>query len=364
MAYITSLIVLDTPSSALNNAGLKKSASTDNIVVVKQIRTKEGSHPYVSAQSFRYWLRTTLELNDQNWIAAPIARTPDIAFTEADPITNWDDDLFGYMRAQSSKGDDAKKTSNAESVAKLLPMDPKRELTRVSPLRVGTFVSISPTTIVEDFGVMARQNGFPVIHNHEFYRAELQGLLSLDLTCCGTFFDSEKVGFKNLDSVRREKAANAGLAKVTIRKQSAIQLPIASRIERVQSLIRGLAMLGGGAKQALHYTDVMPAIVVSAITRGGNHPFYRMFQGSRTDGTTLHEAAVTEIFDTFHDEFLSPVYVGWAHGFLDKERAKFETLLPKLKQPPHGFAPLEHPKKVLLGLAEQIAAPKNAEWFN
>ena len=40
--------------------------------------------------------------------------------------------------------------------------------------------------------------------------AQLRGLVSLDLTSCGTFYDSERVGYKNLDSFRREKASQAG----------------------------------------------------------------------------------------------------------------------------------------------------------
>ncbi len=364
MAYLTSMILLDAPASALNNAGADEGARTDNTIAVKKIRSHDGVYPYVSAQSFRFWLRTTLEQTNSEWISAPVFREKKIAFSESDPITNWDDDLFGYMRAQSKKGDDEEKKQNQENTKGALPLERDREVTRVSPFRVSTFVSVAPASIVDDFGTMARQDGDPVPHEHQFYRAHLRGLLSLDLTSCGTFYDAERVGYKNLDKYRRDKAVEAGATETIVRKQKAFRLSDLKRAQRVQALVHGLASLGGGAKQTLHYTDLIPAVVVSAITRGGNHPFYRMFQGSRTEGTTLHEAAVTEIFDTFHDEFLSPVYVGWAHGFLDKERAKFEVLLPKLKQPAHGFAPFEHPKKVLLGLAEQIAAPNNAEWFN
>ena len=71
MTYLTGLFLIDAPASALNNLGSIPGARTDNTVGVKMIKTKEGAFPYVSAQAFRYWLRTTLEANPE-WKAAPI----------------------------------------------------------------------------------------------------------------------------------------------------------------------------------------------------------------------------------------------------------------------------------------------------
>lgn len=362
MAYLTGLILLDAPASALNNAGSEPGAKTDNTIAVKKIRSADGVFPYVSAQSFRFWVRTTLEHGDLGWKAAPVFREKKIAFSESDPITNWDDDLFGYMRAQSKKGDDEEKAKNKEKSQAALPLEKDREVTRVSPFRVSTFVSIAPASMVSDFGTMARQDGDPVPHEHEFYRAHLRGLLSLDLTSCGTFYDAERVGYKNLDSYRRDKAKEAKCEELTVRKQKAVRLPLEKRTERVSALVKGLAGLGGGAKQTLHYTDLMPGVVVFAVTKGGNHPFYRMFNGTKAGRTELHEGATREIFESFQDDLLSPVYIGWAQGFLDDERAKFESLKSSLKTP-HGIADLAHPRTVLLQLAEELAKNDHADWY-
>lgn len=362
MAFLTGLFILDAPASALNNAGSEPGAKTDNTIAVKKIYSEGAHYPYVSAQSFRFWLRTTLEQGDTGWKAAPVVREKKIAFSESDPITNWDDDLFGYMRAQSKKGDEKEKAENAAQSQSILALEKDREVTRVSPFRVGTFVAISPTSIVSDFGTMARQDGNPVPHEHEFYRAHLRGLVSLDLTSCGTFYKGERVGYKNLDKYREEKATQANCEEVTVRKQKAFRLPLASRVERVSALVKGLASLSGGAKQTLHYTDVTPAIAVMAVTKSGNHPFYRMFNGTRTGRTELHSAAVREIFSAFEDDLLSPVYIGWATGFLDEERAKFDTLKSELKTP-HGFAEITHPRTMLLQLAKDLTNHERAEWY-
>jgi CRISPR-associated protein Cst2 len=326
MAFVTGCLVLDAPASALNNAGQDQGARTDNAIVVKKIRTPEGSHPYVSAQAVRYWIRTSLELNDARWKAAPVRREGKIAYTDSDPLQYWDDDLFGYMRAPSKKTDAAKDV-------KASPLEKDREITRVSPFRVSTFVSISPYAPVTDFGTMTRQEGDPVPYEHEFYRAHLLGLLSLDLSAAGTFFDGERVGYKNLDSFRREAAKKEKLAEVTVRKQTAYRLPLEQRVERVRTLVGSLALLNGGAKQAVHYTDLTPAVLFLAVTKHGNNPFYRMLGTTPAKTTQFHSDAFAELMATYKDLFLSDIYIGWSQGFLDGEREKLKGAMAKINSP-------------------------------
>lgn len=349
MAYVTGLLLIDAPASALNNAGQERGAKTDNVIVVKKIRTPNGIYPYVSAQAVRYWIRTTLDRLGGKWVASPVYRETKIAYTAADPIEYWDDDLFGYMRAPSQKTDAAKD-------AKASPLEKDREITRASPFRIGTMVAVAPSPIVEDFGTMSRQDGDPVPHEHEFYRAHLAAPFSLDLTCAGTFFDAERVGFKNMDSHRREKAAKLSLSAVTVRGQRAFRLPIERRQQRVAALVRALADLDGGAKLALHYTDVAPAVFVAAVTRGGNHPFARIFAASRKHETVLHVDALAEILRVFKKEFLSNVYVGWAKAFLDDERER----LPQ----DESLRPAVHPREAIGALATELEDPRNASWYD
>jgi len=348
MAYVTGLFVIDAPASALNNQGAEAGARTDNTIAVKKIRTPQGTFPYVSAQAVRYWLRTTLERTGNGWVSAPVFREGKIAYTDANPISNWDDDLLGYMRAPS-KRDDAAKDAAAT------PLEKDREITRVSPLRVGTMVAVAPSPIIDDFGTMTRQNRDPVLHEHEFYRAHLACPFSLDLTCAGTFFDGERVGFKNLDSHRRELAEKECKTKTTVRGQQAYRLPIEQRQKRVATLIRGLAVLDGGAKQALHYTDVAPSLVFAAITKTGNHPFIRLLTISQKHETQLNVEGLNEILNVWKGDFLSPVHVGWAKGFLDSERSR----LPKHEL----LLQARHPRLALTELAQQLESKENQGWY-
>lgn len=353
MAFINGMLLIDAPASALNNAGQVPGARTDNTVAVKSIRTREGAFPYVSAQSFRYWLRTTLEqAADTGWQAAPVFREEKVAYADGNPIRYWDDDLFGYMRAPSKRTSAREKREADASRADETPT--ADAITRAAPFRVGTLVSIAPVNITEDFGTMSRHDGDPVPHEHQFYRTTLKGLFSLDLRACGTFWYRRKTGFRNLDDVRKQEAVEKGLEH--LESEQAYRLPLAQRLTRVQALFEGLSRLEGGAKQTLHYTAVAPALVMAAVTRGGNHLFDYAIQPNQFRLPQVNREALDEALTIWADQLLSPVYIGWVRGYLDDERAKVEEFArerPNIR--------IGHPRSILAGVRDDLAA--NPEWL-
>ncbi|MGQ9677585.1 MAG: type I-B CRISPR-associated protein Cas7/Cst2/DevR, partial [Chloroflexota bacterium] len=312
MAFVTGLLLIDAPASALNNLGNVPGRLFDNVAGVKVIRTREGTYPYVSAQAFRYWLRTTLEQAGLGWKAAPIWREQKVAYTDANPIRWWDDDLFGYMRAPSTKIAAVQQREADETRVTETPTTDA--VTRASPFRVSTLVSIAPVNIVEDWESMSRHEGDPVPYSSQFYRATLKGLFSLDLHACGTFWYRQKSGFRNLDDVRIEEAKKAGLEEV--KGEKAYRLRFEQRLQRITTLFEGMALLEGGAKQALHYTDVAPALVVLAVTKGGNHIFGHIVGANSRGLPELKIEALQEALTVFRDDILSDVYVGWVRGYL------------------------------------------------
>jgi len=354
MAFATGLFLLDAPASALNNLGEIPGERYDNSVGVKVIRTKEGFFPYVSAQAFRYWLRRTLETSeDIRWVPAPVYREKKIAYTDANPIRYWDDDLFGYMRAQSTRTSARAEREADES--RTGETETEKALTRVSPFRVSTLVSIAPVTPTRDYGVMARQEGPPVPYEHQFYRTTLKGLFSLDLYSCGTFWYREKTGFRNLDDKRLEEARERNLKAVP--GQQAVRLPIEERLERITALFEGMAVLDGGAKQALHYTDVTPPLVILAVTKGGNHVFGYVIGADNRGLPEIRLEALRESLHIYQDEILSDVYMGWKRGYLDDARNVLEEVSDSMPKPIR----IGHPREAF---AEFIAAlRKNPSWL-
>ncbi len=351
MSFITGLLLIDAPASALNNLGNIPGSRTDNTVGVKLIKTREGAYPYVSAQAFRYWLRTTVEANS-DWKAAPIYREEKVAYTDANPIKWWDDDLFGYMRAPSKKTSAKEKREADDSRADETPTIDT--VTRISPFRVSTLVSIAPVTITEDFGTMARHEGDPVPHEHQFYRTTLRGLLSLDLHAAGTFSYRQKTGYRNLDDVRKQQAEELDLEHVEAEKS--YRLSTTERLKRISALLDGLAHLEGGAKQTLHYTDVAPPLVILAVTKGGNHIFGYVVDATSKRLPTLKTEALEEVMEVFADEILSPIYVGWVQGYLDNERTKFETWAADYEN-----MKISHPRMAYKTLIDDLS--KNPTWL-
>jgi len=203
--------------------------------------------------------------------------------------------LFGYMRAPSKK--QAAKDKRAADVSRAGETETTDTVTRVAPFRVSTLVSIAPLRPTSDFGVMARQEGNPVPHEHQFYRTTLKGLFSLNLQQSGVFSFKQKTGFRNLDDVRIEKAKAMGLEPDE--KDKVYRLSANERMTRITTLFEGMARLEGGAKQTLHYTDVAPTVVVLAATKGGNHIFGHVIGANESGLPELKVDALKEALRVF-----------------------------------------------------------------
>lgn len=356
MAFITGILLLDAPASALNNAGQDDSARTENAVATKTIRTRAGAFPYVSGQAFRYWLRTTLETAPElGWKPAPVYREEKVAYTDGNPLDYWDDDLLGYMRAPSKRAGAQDQRRTDPNRAGETPTT--TQITRVSPFRVSTLVSIAPVTVTRDFGTMSRHDGDPVPHEHEFYRAVLKGMFSLDLHAAGTFSYRARSGYRNLDDVRIQRAQESGLEE--LKGELSYRLKLEQRVERVEALLRGMAIIAGGAEQSIHYTDTTPVAVIAAIMRGGNNPFQYAVAADERGLPRAHLDALTEIARVWSDQILSPLYIGWVQGFYDDQRQRLlgavETLSRQDASPrlPHGYR-FGHPREVLEQLATDL----------
>ena len=366
MAFVTGLLLIDAPASALNNLGQVTGRFAENATAVKSISTPEGRYPYVSAQAFRYWLRTTLEKGPWGWKAAPVYREDKIAYTDANPIRWWDDDLMGYMRSPSDNTGARQRRAQDPEYQKLTPLDKDKKgkelaVTRVSPFRVSSLVALSPSHIVWDFGTMSRHEGDPVPHEHEFYRATLQGLFSLDLHMAGTFTYINRTGFLNLDEHRKKEAEQKGLEHLP--EEKAYRLPLEERLQRIRALFEGLAHLEGGAKLTLHYTDVSPDVVFLAVTRGGNHIFGHIFGANDKGQPVLNLEALAQALRVYEDGLLSDVFVGWTKGFLDDQLSRLEAALQNdgpLAQCRERIH-ISHPREAFQALIQ--ALEEHPEWL-
>lgn len=345
MAHVSGIYAIDAPASALNNSGKAEEARTENAVAVKKVKAKDGYYPYVSAQAVRYWIRESLS-RFPGWKASPIFREGKIAYTDANPILYADDDLFGYMRAPSTKADAKKVREESGLLKDSTELEKGATLTRQSPFKLSTLISIAPLKeVVSDFGVMSRHEGDPVLYEHEFYRTTLQGIFSLDLTMAGRFYHVQRTGFKHLDSVRIQEAEELGLTKFD--NDKAYELPLVDRIIRISNLLEAFVTMSGGAKLAVHYTDVAPKFVLLAVGAGGNHLFSTVIGADAKGRTKINFEAIKETVRVYKEELLSGLYVGLVQGYLDEQREDLRTTLNEIAKN-HGIKTfLGHPREAV-----------------
>ncbi len=358
MAHLSGLLLVDCPASALNNAGAEQGARTDNVVAVKKIRTKAGTFPYVSAQAFRYWLREALQ-GVEGWTPSPTFREEKIAYTDANPILYAEDDIFGYMRAPSTKTEAVASREEKGTLKSATPIETKTTLTRSSALKMSTLVSIAASDPADDFGVMARHEGNPVPHEHQFYRTTLMGMFSVDLRMLGRFYHVDRTGYKHLDSVRKELAAKQGLKPYD--NERAYELPIETRKQRLRQLLQGLSQIAGGAKLALHYTDVSPRLLMLAVAKGGNHLFGTAVGADNKGLPKLNTAALKQVAEVYKDSLLSKFHLGAVEGYLDDQQ---KTALAETVSQINGSQPsvLPHPRQAINALVAELDQ-KAGEWL-
>ncbi len=349
MAFLAGKIVLAVEAGAPNNG-----RGEGTTAQVKKTYIRGRSYPYVSAQAFRRWLRDTMTAAGS--VPSPTLRVGKAqgkaqkATTEADPIKYADDDLFGYMKATAKAGDEA-------------------TTVRDTPFMVGTFVSVEPVRLTEDFGVMSRGIPEPVLHAHQFYTADLAAPFLLDVPRVGTFTlpGANGAGRPNyLDeksALSFAEAAQAGATTHTFRGHGAVRLPLATRRERVALLAEALAELAGGAKKALHYGDRTPALIAIVPMAGGVNPLGFVVDGAE-DGTGLQVRGdvLREELAAWDGEWEAPVLVGWRPGFRDTLRKQFEAELAD--DIADGRVVVDHPRTMLLALAARIRSGQHDTWFD
>lgn len=327
--HLIGFILIDAPYSALNNAGKPKISRYENEVVVKTLKKgrRQNVYPYVSGQAWRNWWRTTLSQEFDEWNNSPIDRGDKIAYTKVDPVKYDDDDVFGYMRAESED----------------------KTVTRLSPLKCSPLISISPQIPTDDWGVMARQEGDPVPYVHQFYSCVLQGIFSLNLGAVGTFSAINRTGYKNIRDDYVPTIEAAGGTKEN--EDSPWVLPKDIRVQRCRQTLEALPFLSGGAKLTAHLTDVTPKLIFLSVLEGGNHPFMNLIVEEEGVGK-LSLSALRQIIGDYADRFCDAIYIGRRSGFMDDLEEKLVQLSGDKSLPCEII--YNSPNKVITQLSQQL----------
>lgn len=304
---IAGCLVIDATGAFLNGAGL--GAGEDrNLVIPKTFKEKVNGRneevPYVSAQSWRRWLRNTA--NEENgWSPSELkgiktsekGSTTKIA-TNLDPVVFPEDDLFGYMKSGEK---------NEESIQ------------RTSPFKTSILKGIKNLrAISQDDAFVHLKDGSPLPYSTKFYSAHMEGFFNLEYYRLGVY--------DNLGS-RQELGSEVVKKYVSELKESDLQgkfkrytLKDAEKVrkERAAGLLKGIAFLRGGAKQAAFGSDVAPKALILAGLSSANPVFNNLFEGG--EKPTLNVEALREIATDYKEKLATPIHIGIRKGYLSNEK--------------------------------------------
>jgi CRISPR-associated protein Cst2 len=314
---ITGALLIDATAAFLNGSGLG-SGEDKNKVIPKTFKEKINNRfeevPYVSAQSWRRWLRDTA--NDENkWNPSELRAigdgsekgTTNKIATELNPIEFPEDDLFGYMKSGSK---------NEESIQ------------RTSPFKTSILKGIRNMRALNvDEAFVHLKEGTPLPYSTRFYSTHLEGFFNLEYYRLGVYDNlgshqelSSELIEKHKDEFEISKIGK--FDRFTLKKASEI------RKRNASGLLRGLAFLRGGAKLAAFGTDVTPKVLILAGMESANPVFNNLFVGTG-EKPALNIETLNQIAKDYETKLATPIFIGIRAGYLQNEE-DVKKLNPKV----------------------------------
>ena len=314
---ITGALLIDATAAFLNGAGLG-SGEDKNKVIPKTFKEKVNNRleevPYVSAQSWRRWLRNTS--NEENSWNPSILKgikesekgsTTKIA-TELNPIEFPEDDLFGYMKSGGNEtGEDGAKVK-AESIQ------------RTSPFKTSILKGIRNMRVMNnDEAFVHLKEGTPLPYSTRFYSTHLEGFFNLEYYRLGVYDNMGSHQELSRELVEKHKALfiESNLSGTKFKRYE-LKEAEAIRKKHAIGLLKGLAFLRGGAKQSAFGADVSPKVLILAGMESANPVFNNIFIGTG-EKPALNVAVLKQLAIDYIEKLATPIYIGIRTSYLQNE---------------------------------------------
>lgn len=304
---IAGTFLIDARAAFLNGAGLG-SGEDRNKVIPKTFRERINGRseevPYVSAQAWRRWLRNTTN-EENNWSPSELqsigtaekGSTNKIS-TELNPIDFPEDDLFGYMRSGKGKEESVQRTSPFKSSI-LRGIPGMRQMNN-------------------DEAFVHLKEGTPLPYSTRFYSSHLEGFFNLEYYRLGVYSNlgSHVELAKDFVEQYKDKIDEEPIYKKF--KKYTLKNAEESRKERAAGLLKGLAHLRGGAKQAAFGSDVAPKVIILAGMECANPVFNDLFGGTGAK-PSLKIETLKEIAKDYQSKLATDIFIGIRAGYLENE---------------------------------------------
>lgn len=305
---ITGALLIDATATFLNGAGLGLGEDKNKVIpktYKEKINNRTEEVPYVSAQSWRRWLRDTTN-EENNWEPSELRAigegsdkgTTNKISTELNPIEFPEDDIFGYMKTGSS---------GEESVQ------------RTSPFKSSILRGIrNMRTINTDEAFVHLKEGTPLPYSTKFYSTHLEGFFNLEYYRLGVYdnLGSRQELSSEIIEKHKDKLNESELGKKFRRYE--LKNAKENRNNNAAGLLKGLAFLRGGAKQAAFGSDVSPKVLIFAGLESANPIFNNLFIGTG-EKPILDIDLLLELQKDYKERLATPIYVGIRKGYLQNE---------------------------------------------
>ena len=188
---------------------------------------------------------------------------------------------------------------------------------RASPFSASLLVSLRKNGWQgRDEGFVHLKEGTPLPYTTEFYTTHLQGIFCLAHSRVGLFInEGDRI---ELDQPLAKKYLGEGRIK---QNGNSFELTDAAptRKKRSSELLKALAVLRGGAKQAAFGTDIAPKCFVAAGLSCGNPIFNHLFEDDLEKGLSFKTDVFREVIADYADRIVSPVAIGLRTSYLANE---------------------------------------------
>ena len=323
ITHVAGNFIIQADGAFLNGAGLSDGVNR-NVTVPKSLRVGNNRYPYVSAQSWRRWLRNTV-CEEAGWQPSELRTIKSSEKGSSskisgglNPIDFPEDDIFGYMRSAEGQGKvkeslipEDEGEENDDMPTKTASKSKVKALIRTSPFMSSILISIRNNCITKDDGFVHLKEGSPLPYSTEFYYTDLQGVFCLDYSRLGKFANiGDKIELDELLLKREDIIVNDGIYELKNRD--------IIRKERASSLLKALAVLRGGAKMAAFGGDVSPKVIVAAGLSCGNPIFNNVFveDGAKVK---INIELLKELAFDYKDRLITKIFIGVRTGYLSNE---------------------------------------------
>jgi len=364
LTHVVGTFLIQAEGAFLNGAGTGSYGQGD-ITMPKTFKTlREGGGqtqiPYVSSQAWKRWLRNTFQEENPSEPNLQILTTgvnkknnTNKVGAEVDPVNFAEADIFGFMNTEKTQKktkdviiddeeeDDDINEEFAEDNSK--GKDEVRPSIRTSPFQSSILVSLRKTgwegidngyvhpqglsKEVEEKNPDANPTSLP--YNTKFYNTQLQGIFGLAYSRLGVFrCEGDRIEINQLlvKKYLNEKKIEQHPDFLDRKIYRMINNP---RKDRATKILKSLAVMRGGAKQAQFGTPVHPQVLIIAGITSGNLIFNNIFEDS-PNGPKIKIETLDEILKDYSPRLSSNIYIGIRTGYLEVENEK------KLREWAHG----------------------------